>query len=83
MTVGQIVSEPLETSEYPGEKASAEWGVIGDCWSQPAFHKSLSSRVLRGTTAAHRIARALAVDPEFIVADEPISALDVSIHRRS
>ncbi|MBO0783748.1 MAG: ATP-binding cassette domain-containing protein, partial [Ktedonobacteraceae bacterium] len=80
-TVGQIVAEPLENFRSSNAKEIREevaqlLEVVG---INPFYMNRFAHEFSGGQRQRIGIARALALRPSFIVADEPVSALDVSI----
>jgi oligopeptide transport system ATP-binding protein len=82
MTVGSIISEPLQIhNEYTkkGERQEYVESLMQRVGLNPYFINRYPHEFSGGQRQRIGIARALALHPKFIVCDEPISALDVSI----
>ena len=82
MKVGAIIAEPIKVhgiERDPARRTARVRELLAVCGLDPKFADRYPHEMSGGQRQRVGIARALALEPEFIVCDEAVSALDVSI----
>lgn len=82
MRVGDAVAEPLRCLRIPGERDERVAEVLRTVGLEPEMATRRPGELSGGQRQRIAIARALAPSPRFLLADEPVTALDASVRSR-